>query len=498
MAFLQRINLVWQNVGLVQKAMLLAIVLTFVIAGGLLTHWASKPDMRLLYQDLSLEDAGKVADKLSSKKIEYEIRGETAIYVPAEHVRQARLDMAKEGLPAGGQNGYRIFDNSKIGVDPFVQGVNLQRALQEELAKTIQMIEGVTFARIHIVSAEKSIFSSQQQDTSASVALVLRTGYTLSKVNIGAITQLVAGAVEGLKADDVTIVDNRGRLLSHKAGDGLGSSASTVQDYRERIEQSYASRVEEMLTAVLGPGRAKVTVSAVVDMNSVSVVKEVYDPTGKVTTKEEITSGSEIGASSVSADAGARIPGSTKKDETIVTEYKVGKTVEQKQQLPGRITSLKVAAFVDLSPSGADANDTSAAPVMTVESVEGIIKNALGLEDTSDLKVIDVKFNKPEPMFADEPQEGINYVAIASNASLGIMAICALLILKIFSGGKKNAAEQVSGGIALPGGENAQGLLPAGSMGNESALLRRQIATALQEHPEQAKQLFVSWIGGKV
>lgn len=127
MSFLQKIVVIWQKVSLVQRALLAAIILTLLIIGTLLTQWVRKPDMRLLYQGLPPEEAAKITDKISEKNITYELRdGGTTIFVPQEYVYQLRLDMAKEGLPLGQQSGYKIFDNEKIGISPFVQNVNLK------------------------------------------------------------------------------------------------------------------------------------------------------------------------------------------------------------------------------------------------------------------------------------------------------------------------------------------------------------------------------------
>ena len=273
MNHLQKIGAIWQKIGLVQRALLVAVVLTFFAVGAFLTHWARKPDFRMLYQDLDPEEAAKITEKISEKGIAYDLKGGgTSIYVPKEQVYQLRLDMAKEGLPVGEQGGYKIFDNGKIGVSPFVQSVNLKRALQEELAKSIQMIDGVTHTRVHIVSSEQTLFTSEAGKTTASVVLKLKPGYKLSPVNIAAITHLISGSVEGLTSENVTIIDSQGRLLSNQSGNAIASGSGTVQDYRERVEQNLQDKVEEMLTTVLGPGRATVKVHAVIDTNSVSTV----------------------------------------------------------------------------------------------------------------------------------------------------------------------------------------------------------------------------------
>ena len=336
MNFFQKIQAVWDNISLVQRALLVAVVLTLGIVGFLLVNWSRRPDMRLLYNQLSPEEASKITEKISEQGIAYELRnGGTTIYAPKEHVYQLRLDMAKEGLPVGGQGGYAIFDKEKVGASPFAQEVNFKRALQEELAKSIQMIDGVDFARVHMVNTEKNVFASKTADTTASVVLRLRPGYTLSASNIAAITHLVAGSIDGLRSDKVTVIDSQGRLLSSGSEQGGGHQAGTVQAYKERVEQSLEKKVEDMLTTVLGPGRAAVKVSAVIDMNSVSTIKESYEPKG-IVSKEDIQKNEEKPAGASGSDSSGA-SGTSIKDETITTEYVNPKTIEQKDVLPGKI-----------------------------------------------------------------------------------------------------------------------------------------------------------------
>jgi flagellar M-ring protein FliF len=500
MGFIQKIRAIWEKISLVQRALLVAIVLTFAIISGLLVHWARMPDMRMLYKDLAPEEAAEITEKINEQGVAYELRNAgTSIYVPKEKVYQLRLDMAKEGLPAGGQGGYKIFDNEKIGISPFVQSVNLKRALQEELSKSIQMIDGVNQARIHIVSSEQTLFTSEAGKTTASVVLRLKPGYRLSSSNIAAITHLVSGSVEGLTSDNVTVIDSQGRLLSNKSDQTMASGAGTVQDYRERVEQNLEDRVEEMLTTVLGPGRAKVRIHAVVDMNSVNTITEKYEPKG-VPTKEEITNNSETGAGTETAE-GQTTPGSVKKDETITTEYQIGKTVTHEVVLPGEIISLSVAAVVDLSPP--DSNEAGAggqvAIAMDPNDVEKLIQNALGLDlaGGDSLKVVSARFHRPAgPLLDEELSAGFDFVAIARQASLGIMAVCALLVLRMFRGAKKKVMV-AAGQEQLTGTEGPAGLLSGGAGGMEPLVLRRQIASALQNNPERVKQLFTSWIEEK-
>jgi len=491
MEFLHKIVLVWQKVSLVQRALLAAVLLAAGLTAALLIHWARTPDLRMLYQDLPPAEAAKVVEKIGEKGIAYELRdGGTTVYVPKEQVYSLRLDLAKEGLPASEQNGYKLFDDEKIGVSPFVQNINLKRALEDELAKSIQTIDGVAHARVHIVNPEQKLFASDQEKTTASVVLKLKPGYRLSGTHIAAITHFVSGGVKGLTAENVTIIDSEGHLLSGTTDPALATGASTVHDYRERVEQDLARKAEDMLATVLGPGRATVRVSAVIDMNSVNTITETYDPTGKVATKEEITSNSQTDAGSAAQKAPA---GVIKRDETTTTEYQVGKTVKHQTALPGAIKSLSVAAFVDLA---ADANAPAAgatpALIMQVTEVEGILRMALGLKESDSLKVVNARFHRAtEPTPGPEPADWSRYIALARHLSLGLMAVCALIVLRIFTRARGRAAASPQG--ALPPGTAGAGLLPA----PEPALARQQIAQALRQNPDQVRQMFLSWIQEK-
>ena len=496
MNLMQKIALVWERVSLVQRALLIAILLTFVVVGGLLTQWARQPDMRTLYSDLAAEEASKVTEKISEKDIPYELRnGGTTILVPNQDVYQLRIDLAKEGLPSGEQAGYKIFENKRISQSPTVENVNLKRAIQEELAKSIQMIDGISHARVHIVSTKETLFTKEAGQTTASVVVRLKPGYKLTGTNVAAITHLVSGSVEGLNSEGVSVINSQGQLLSGESDSPLASGASTVQDYRERVEANLSHKAEQMLTTVLGPGRATVKVSAVIDMNSINIVKKVLDPKG-VVTKEEIQESSKpVGGGDDNQAVGKETDGTT------ISEFAIGETIETRVELPGKIMSLSVAAFVDLTPSDVNEADSGAevTPIMPVADVEEAIRNAIGLKSTDALKVVNKRFYRSnEALIEEEVSNWPRYIAIARQSSLGIMAICALIVLKIFSGAKKKVSpiSPVPTSHQLSGTE-AAGLLPAG-VGSEgmdtSMALRSHISEALQNNPEQVKHLFASWL----
>jgi flagellar biosynthesis/type III secretory pathway M-ring protein FliF/YscJ len=234
-------------------------------------------------------------------------------------------------------------------------------------------------------------------------------------------------------------------------------------------------------------------------MTSISMVTETYSPTGKVMTKEEIKSNSET-EPATSPEAGKTLAGGVKKDDTTLTEYVVGKTVEQRAIVPGEVTSLSVAAVVDLS--AAEANQAQGAEqtakIMQIADVEKLIENALGLDlkgrDT--LKVVEAKFFRPAAISDEQLQpKRLDYAAIARNGSLGITAFCALLVLRIFTKARKKAAAE--GAAQLPAGTEAAGMLPGTATAAEPVVVRRQLAEVMRNNPDQARRLFANWVQEK-
>ena len=324
--------------------------------------------------------------------------------------------------------------------------------------------------------------------------LRIKPGYRIGSLNIAAITHLIAGSVEGLKSENVTVIDSEGHLLSGTSDQLMAGGAGTVADYRERVEQNLASKVKNMLTAVLGPGRVEVQVSAIIDMTSTNTVTEIYEPKG-VAIKEEIRSEKETGVGTASSDGKTAIPGSTKTGETITTENAIGKTITQEVVLPGEIQSLTASVIVDLFSDDPNATEL----LMAMSDVNSVVRKALGPKlAENDLAVSNARFNRQTASLIDiEEPGGLDLIAIVSNASLGIMAICALLVLKIFSGASKKAGAAPAAAQLSGAGGGAAGLLPGGGGGGGALAMRQQIADSLRSNPEQTKELFASWLEAK-
>ncbi len=492
----------------VHRVLLLTVLLAVVGAAVLLGHWATRPKMTILYGGLTTEEAARVVDKLRDQDVPYELNnGGTTVQVPVEQVDSCRMTLAGSGVPSGGQAGYKILDDEKLGTSPFTQRVNYIRAVEGELAKTIQTLQNVNGARVHIVRPEGALFAGKEKDSSATVVVSLRGGRTLAAHNVAAIVHLVSGAVEGLRPDKVVVVDTGGNLLSGEENSELAGKASSFQSHRAQVERSLSEKAEQLLAAALGPNRASVRVSVEMTTQATSASKEVYDPVNRVVAHESIDSKSSSGGGSDSA-------GDTK-EETIDTEYLVSKTVEQIEQMPGDIVSKSVAVLVDLSPRPAEGEE-GGEPPMNKDDVEQLVAGALGLrleagpdgDDPADSLSV-VSTTLPAAPAAEEVGEGGMFspaflLDMAKRASLGLAVIGMLLALKLFGGSKDKKAGKAEGDQTalaadrsageLPGASGQGGrMLPATEPAGGQDQLRRRITRALEDNPEEVKRLFLAW-----
>jgi flagellar M-ring protein FliF len=490
---------VWRRASLVNKVLLLAILTACVGGAVLLVTWTSRPNLALLYSNLSPDDAGKISEKLRDEHVQYELRnGGASVYVPEANVYALRLSLASSGLPTGGEQGYRIMDDEKIGASPFTQRVNYIRAIGGELAKTITLLEGVLSARVHVAKPETSMFMGQEKDASATVVLRMRPGWKLSRANVSAVVHLVAGSVEGLKPDKVVVVDDKGTLLSGEGDTDMSKKAGTVLEYKTQVEEYLGRKAEDMLTRVLGPNRATVRVHATIDTSSQTSTLETYDPNARVVTKEEIKSKSGAGGPP-DAKTGAAAPG--EKEETTVSEYAVGKTVSQKSDLMGKVESLTVAAFVDLSAPEAKPGEP-AKETLTIKDAEDIIRNAIGLKTTDTIKIVNAPFHHADAVPPAEAQEQDTsrrefILEIAQRSSLGVLVLGALAVLWFFRRSGKGKVDAAAAGAlpALGGGAgSATALATAGGGDVAPDVLRARITSALQENPEAVRRLFQRWV----
>jgi flagellar M-ring protein FliF len=355
-----------------RKALLGGVVLGTLALLLVVSRIATAPDYALLFGSLSAEDAGPIVSQLDAQGVTYELRdGGAAIYVPSEEVYGLRLSLAGEGLVPSGPAGYELFDTGTLGMTDFMQRLNVKRALEGELARTIASIQQVKSARVHLVLPERSPFRDQQVSPSASVVLAVSGALTPDRV--AGVTALVAGAVEGMSPSDVTVLDEKGAMLAGPDGSGGGAAGMTTAQLRMRqeVEAHLAGAGQSMLDQMLGPGRAVVRVSAELDLARTASETQSVDPESQTVISEEKLEEAGEGTASTST----------------VRNYEVTRQTTRADQEAGQVKVLTVSVLLDEAapPTGAPAEDAPAEPTpftaQQVQQIESLVKNAVGFDE---------------------------------------------------------------------------------------------------------------------
>ncbi|MDB5793818.1 MAG: fliF, partial [Noviherbaspirillum sp.] len=242
--------------------------------------WGQKPQYRVLFSNFSDRDGGAIVASLQQMNVPYQFaEGGGAILVPEDKVHDARLKLASQGLPKGGNVGFELMENQKLGVSQFLEQVNFQRALEGELAKSIQSVGAVQAARVHLALPKNSVFVRDQQKPTASVLLNLHPGRALDPQQVSAIVHLVASSVPELPTANVTVVDQNGTLLS-EAGKARASNGldPTQLKYLHDLQQSIVRRIESIITPIVGAENVRAEATADVDFSSTEQAAETYKP----------------------------------------------------------------------------------------------------------------------------------------------------------------------------------------------------------------------------
>ncbi|MHB8842187.1 MAG: flagellar basal-body MS-ring/collar protein FliF [Candidatus Aquicultor sp.] len=399
----------WQKLEVNQKMIIMITVILFVVALGSLIYWVSRPSYSVLFSNLSPEDASSIVTKLQEKKIPYQLSGTQTIQVPSDQVYETRIELAGAGLPQGGTVGFEIFDQSNFGLSEFTQKINYRRALEGELGRTISQINEVDGARVHIVIPEPSLYTDKENPATASVIIKPKPGAKISEGQVQGIVNLISKSVEGLKSENITVVDTSGNVLNEATGDSEAGIAGNYSRTQLEAKVAYESQVEKSIHSMLGTvlgndNNAVVRVNADLDFTSkqtrTNKVEQGNNPvvvsTQKETEKYEgagagpggiagISSqnpSSTASGSSVTYPAGTEGGNSTYKRSNETVNYDSTKIEESEIRPPGEVKKLSVAVVVNNDGSkalrdttieqlvtAAAGIDTSRGDVLTVSSV---------------------------------------------------------------------------------------------------------------------------------
>jgi len=487
----------------------LAVVVFLSTLGGLILFavLAGRPDYGVLYANLAEEDAGKVIAELQKRRIPYRTEADgRVILVPRESVYETRLALAAQGISRGGVVGFEIFDQESWTSSRFVQEVNYRRALQGELARTIMSIEEVEGARVHLVIPPKSPFVGSGEDRpKASVVLKMRGGRRLDPSRVRGIVYLVAGSVDGLSPDDVSVIDTEGTLLTAaaKPEEDFGAISSQQLEYKSALEDKLEERVTQMLEKVVGPGKAVVRVSADVDFRKVEKQEELFDPDSAVVRSEQKRServGAEAAGVSPGLDANVpgRIPGtgsqesapSELKEQTL--NYEINKVVRRMVESPGAIRRLSVAVLLHKDDRTEEGE---------IERISSIVKGAVGFDaqrgDQVEVAFLPFETNatgadlEAPPAGLLERIQGLLPYALKYG---GLLIGVALLIFAGLRPMLRVLAEAGAKAQREPREEFPQALAEAEHALPESKSDRQRLVERVREDPAKAAQVVRMWL----
>jgi flagellar M-ring protein FliF len=416
-------------------------------------------DMRPLFTDLSLDDSAAIIKELDRQGVPYQLRDNgDVIMVPKDRVARLRMTLAEGGLPKGGSVGYEIFDKSNaLGTTSFVQNIDAVRALEGELARTIRSLDAVADARVHLVLPQRELFSRNTAEPSASI--VLRVRGTLEPGQVRAIRHLVATAVSGLKPQRISIVDERGNLLADGASDDPNGDDIGADERQIAFDTRMRQEVSAIVSSVVGPGQARVQVSADFDFDRITQTSDKYDPDGRVvrssqtreqtsTTKGggagEVTVGNQIpeGGQGQSPGAGTGSgPGdqTTKSEETV--NYEISKTTRTEIINGGRLRRISVAVLVDGTYSkGADGqlayHPRSKAEI---DQIASLVRSTIGFDAKrgDQVDVVNLRFAEPPALPPAQPSGFLSAFHFSANdivqaietLVMGLLGLAVLLLV---------------------------------------------------------------------
>src|SRR5690348_752465 len=546
-------NVTGQRVITGLKPLILLVGVAAAVAAGVgVMLWSVGPTYSLLYANLGGEDAAQITQALDSARIPYKLDdGGRSISVPAEQLAAARLRLASQGLPEGGGGVNAITKDPGFGVSAFMESARYQHALETELARTIASLQNVQGARVHLAMQRQSAFVSDRRPGSASVFLQLKAGRRLDEEQVQAIANLVASSIPELQASQVTVVDQAGRLLSAPNTDSDTAMRDKMFEFAHRLEESYAQRIQEMLTPLVGPGRVRAQVVAQVDMSTTEQTREQYNPQSQVvrseSTSEEAAKNGQgnaggvpgaltnqppqpgvalpPGATPQTAQSGANPPGakgaavppnnsgstevtgpdSTSKSTT--RNYEIDRTMAYTRSPAGKVTRLSVAVLIDnLRTTDKDGKTVETPlPKDQLDRLTALVRDAVGFDQArgDSVNVVNSSFlgnpTTDEGELESVPFWEKAWVQTLAKVLAGVIVLLIIIfsVLKPLTKGLVNAAKSP----ALRPGALAAAVAGGGAMAAPpeapAIAYEQQVAQArglVAADPKRGAQIVKQWV----
>jgi flagellar M-ring protein FliF len=518
----------------VAKQIALLVGLALSIALGIsIALWSKDPSYAPLYSRMSDMDVSEVAGALNGMGIKYKLDPATgSILVPSDDLYNARLKLASQGLPKVADTGFELLEKDQgLGISRMKEMAIHQRALEGELSRSIASLQSIKSARVHLALPKQSVFVRNRSNASASVVLDLYGGRVLSESQLSGIVHLVSASVPNLEPEHVTVVDQRGKLLTAGNGEtdyGLGDKQL---DFTRQVENAYMRRVLDIVTPLVGVDGVRTQVVADLDFTVMEETAEVYNPNNTALRSEQVSENVRRGTgpegvpgalTNQPPDAGTldalSEEGSTKplnRSSSATRNFEVDRTIRHVRQVPGALRKLSVAVVVDYKDSVDNAGNVTRVPLSEEElaRLTSLVRDAVGYDEArgDTVNVINASFLKIEEQDMDLPASPIWENPLLWNLGkivLGILGVLLLIFgvlrptMKGLSTEPARLAAAGEGMAALPPGEGGTGALPGGE--DQLSLTHQgpgqyeqkldQAREIAKEDPKQVAQIVKTWL----
>ncbi len=508
---------------LAQRMVIVTVVVGIVAVIVSLVTWANKPEFTVLYTNLEPSVADNMISEIRSESIPFKLEnnGKT-ILVPAGNVDELRLTLAGKGMTGSLTEGWKVFDNQKIGQTTFMQKINMRRALEGELAKTISQFDVIRSCRVHLNLPEGKLFEKENSG-SASVALNLKPGNTLSSQQIKGITSLVANCVEGITKDNVVLLDEDGKLLNKNSSEDadLGSVANQWE-MKNSLEEKYKQKVNKIVESIVGLNHSVVEVSVELNFEQIERTAEIYDPENVAVISEERHTETTSSSDTLSNTSQHH------SNEDLLTNYEINKTVEHYQNNIGAIQKLSVAVAVDgyykisSGPDGEETREYIARNQSELDQISALVASAVGYsaERGDVVEVKNMQFDRSgadsEDGYARASMTGEMWADVINKVLVGISVLFALFIMRKLLKNTATIFPELTAATttaALPGVENLTGLtagIDEREVSEDAYITKlspearaklkakdrmtEDVVTYAKESPEDAARLIRSWL----
>ncbi|MEE9494465.1 MAG: flagellar basal-body MS-ring/collar protein FliF [Gammaproteobacteria bacterium] len=512
--------------------------------------WAQTPPYTLLYGNLSGKDASDVLESLQKSGIDYKIEsGSGAILVPNSSLHQARMELARDGLPEGNSMGFEILEKEQgFGTSQFIEKARYQRAMEGEIANTITSMKNVEYTRVHLAIPKRSVFLRDKSHPTASVMIKLRSGRVLSEEQVAAVMHLVSSSVPYLEPENITVVDQSGNLLNNGFDKNSMGNTSSQFSYNRKLEDTYSKRIRTLLEPMVGAGKVRASISAELDFTETEKTEESYNPDLPALRSEQLSENQTQDGNGQGGIPGALTnqppedgqlqqgnqngkPGQTGSEKNssrrTVRNYELDKTISHTKLASGAIRRLSIAVVLDnkIIPDPEGASDSQPWSQEEISQFTALIKESVGFNEArgDSVNVINAAFIQPV-VAADIPEESLMdkpWIWDVAKQLAGVLGLVLLIFGVLKPTLKSLAVQQVAvnpdGSIALSGGGTAsagentklendqlslsdqsktgsadQPLL-AGS-GDDFNVSLEAVQNTVKEDPKRAAQLIKNWI----